>query len=135
MDMSELQPIIDLMTLQEERLYLKMKELHEDIRETRDDVKETQKEVKKINGSLRDAQLKIKDIESNCKVRNAGCALTIQNAQKASWLLNHLNAMVEKPKTTIVLIILAILGLQTIVLKAVEENWMAKIWDFVKLIF
>jgi len=48
MDIQELQPIIDLMTLQEERLVRKINEIHDDVRKINSKVAEHEKY---INGS------------------------------------------------------------------------------------
>lgn len=74
MNLNDLKPILDLMTMQEERLVAKIDGVHEDVKTTRD-------ELKKLNGTVRDHQ---SILDKNIPHTVVHCAQkeTIENIEK-----------------------------------------------------
>ena len=116
-----LQPIVTLMTQQEERLCSKINEVHND--------------VKRINGSVAQAHKDISDFKYECALRGERCAKTLENVKSANWVIERLSEMSKRPKTAVVVFFVTIITVQILVLESMKNNWLEQIWNYVRLIF
>lgn len=120
-DLKDLEPIILLMNQQEERLCDKINDVHND--------------VKRINGSIASAHKEIADIKANCAIRLATTEPSFEQIKNSKWILDRLTEMTTHPKTTVVTIVLFIIGVQTLVLEAISHKWLGEVWNYIRLIF
>lgn len=127
MTLEDLKPVLDMLTLQEERLVRKIDEVH-------DDVRETKKDLKALNGSVRTNKDNIADIKANCSLRTATCGRTIDNLENALPAIRTVSKMFKKPKTYVVGALLVIVGIQILVMESIEHGWITKILELVKII-
>jgi hypothetical protein len=116
-----LQPIVTLMAQQEERLSKKIDTVHAD--------------VKRINGSVAQAHKDIADQKHECSLRGIQCAKTLENVKGANWVIERLSEMSKRPKTAVVIFVLFIIGIQTLVLESIKNNWLEQVWNYVRLVF
>lgn len=116
MDFSELKPIIDLMTQQEERLIKKIDEVHADVVETRDQAKKTNGRVTE----LEKANIK-NDAEKNARV--LACGLKFSELTPTTPTIKFLNYITNKPLRSIVIFIGFMIAVQTLIIEALDRQW------------
>jgi peptidoglycan hydrolase CwlO-like protein len=124
MDIHELQPIIDLITLQEERLAKKIDEVHDDVKETRD-------QAKKTNGRVTQAEKDILLLQTQFESKREECKKKFDSIDPTISTVKFINFLTNKPKFSIVLFIGTIVIIQTIVLEATQNNWLKSFIDLI----
>jgi hypothetical protein len=107
MDIKELEPIITLMTQQEERFIKKIDEVHKD--------------VKLINGRLRTVETEVEIIDTE-----------LEDIKPTKPVIKHINMFVKHYKIILFLFLITIMGLQILVMEAMEKNWIGELIKFVK---
>ena len=123
--LEELKPIIDLMTLQEERLVKKIDGIHVE-------VKEANNELKKINGSTMINKSEIEKIKSTCEVRGNSCLKKLNDLTVSINVIKWANIIMKRPKLLLLFFILTIFIVQIITLEAVEKRWIGELLKFIK---
>lgn len=132
MDIQDLKPIIELMTLQEERLSKKISEVHDDVKETRDQAKQT-------NGRIQQAEKDIIKLQGAIEGRKEFCAENQIRLNKkfdeivgSGVIIKHLSTFSKSPKLFLFGFVGFVVVVQIIVLEAVEKNWVAQLLDYIK---
>lgn len=113
-------------------LYDYVKELKLDIKEVKSDTKGTYEEVKKINGRLRKVEGDIIRVDGVVEARGITCAKKLEDLVPSIPLMRHLNAFSKSPKIFLLLFIGFIIGVQTLILEAVQNNWLSQLLMFLK---
>lgn len=124
MDISELKPIIDLLTQQEERFIKKIDEVHTDVVETRDQAKLTNGRVTKAE---KDIIILQSDLKNACKEYTG----KFHNLDPTISTVKFLNYITKKPKFSILIFMGIIIVIQTLVLKASDNNWLKILIDYI----
>ena len=121
MNFNELQPIITLITEQEERLSNKIKDVH-------DDVKETNAKITEQNGRLRAVEVKVTEREVFCKIRSEMIDDELESMESNQSALRFLKLISKNPKTTGFLFfgIMYITLIVTIV--AIDKQWIGQLF-------
>ena len=105
------------MTQQEERLIKKIDEVHADVVETRD-------QAKKTNGRVTELEkVHIKD-EAEKNARVTACGLKFSELTPTSPTIKLLNYLTNKPLRSLGIFIGLMIIIQTIILEAIERNWL-----------
>lgn len=127
-----LQPIVTMMAAQEERLSKKIDQ--QEIRMSQKII-EVHADVKRINGSVAQAHKDIGEVRGGCALRGQNCNLQLENVKSAKWIIDRLAEMSKKPKTAVVIFVIFIITTQIVVLEAMRNDWLEKIWGYIRLIF
>lgn len=125
MDIKDLQPIIDLMNQQEERLVKKIDEVH-------DDVLETKKQATLTNGRLRTAEKDIIEIRSDLKIRQATCFARLEGLTPSIPTIKAINYISKRPRLLLFAFIAGIIVIQGLVMEALNNNWIGHLLNFIK---
>ena len=129
---SMLQPIVTMMAAQEERLSKKIDQ--QEIRMSQK-ITEVHTDVKRINGSVAQAHKDIGEVRGSCALRGQSCTLQLENVKNAKWIIDRLAEMSKRPKTAVVIFIILVMTVQILILEAMQNDWLEKVWGYVRLIF
>lgn len=125
MDIKELQPIIDLMNLQEERLVRKIDEVHGDVVTTRD-------QAIKTNGRVTQAEKDILQLKNDSESRKLDCGKKLADLTPTIQTVRTINLITKKPKVSVSIFIGVLICIQTLIYQAVENNWIREIINYLK---
>ena len=125
MDIKELQPIIDLMNMQEERLVRKIDEVHGDVVTTRD-------QAIKTNGRVTEAEKDIIQLKNASESRKLDCGKKLADLTPTIQTVRTINLITKKPKVSISIFIGVLICIQTLIYQAVENNWIREIINYLK---
>lgn len=131
MQLTDLQSIVTLITSQEERIINQIRatesrseardrEIHQDVILTKD-------QVTQINGRLRLVEVKTKGIETTCELRKEYIDDKMDENVQVVKLTKFLNLVFRNPKTSLLITSLVILGSETLVLLAIQYQWIEQI--------
>ena len=127
MNIQDLKPILDLMTIQHEDVHQKFNTLH-------DEISKTNKHMKELNGSIRENQNKIKDLQLESDLRGKTCGAVSKSIQESVPTLKRLANIIEHPKKPIIGLFVSIIIVQIIVMEAVAHGWLTRIIELIKMI-
>lgn len=125
MDMKDLQPIIDLMTQQEERFVTKMNEVHAD-------VKLTKAQATATNGKVAEQEQKIFQLQQEAKTREQTCGVRLKNLEPNIATVKAINYVTNKPKTVLFMFVVVVMLIQVVVTEAIENNWLSDLINVIK---
>ena len=120
MEFQDLQPIITLLTEQETRLCKKIDAVHDDVRDTRD-------KVNIQNGRLRKVELKVAERAVFCNLRSEAIDDKFSEIVPTVKASRFLKMIGKNPKMTGLIFFLMLFTSQTVVLLAVENEWIGKL--------
>lgn len=129
-----------------QELYDYVKDLKNDIKDVKTDVKDVKNDVKdvktqvedvydeviKINKRLKDAETDIYVIKEETRLRTTECNRRINNLTPIAPLMKHLNIFIKRPKLVMFGLIFLVVVIQTLVLEAIQEGWIATLFNFIK---
>ena len=125
MELKDLQPIVTLLSQQEERLCQKIDHVHED-------VKETNRNVKLINGRLRKAETDLAGMQSTCKERKDIVDAALSDIKPIKPFTKAVNWIASHPKLSLLIGFVIILISQSIVLCAYKREWIGQLFEYIK---
>jgi len=109
-----------------------IKDVKEDVKDVKLDIKNTFDEVKKINGRLRKAEGDVIRIDGIIESRGITCAKKLEELMPSIPVMKHITAFSKRPKIFLLLFVGFIIGIQTLVLEAVQNNWIGELFKFLK---
>lgn len=119
--MNDLSIIVTLIGESEERMCKKIDEVHED-------VKDTNQKITAQNGRLRDVEVRIGKRETYCKERSISINKALDEMKPSATTTKIFNMLGKHPRITGFLIFAILFTSQTIVLLAVEHEWLDKLF-------
>lgn len=118
MDLNDLKPVIDLMTQQEERLSKKIDEVHATVKEQ--------------NSRIRKNEVALGSVQTNCALRTKLTDEVLKDLKPSIKTTKFINAVTKHPKTSIFIILGGIIGIQSLVMVAIEHQWIGELIKFIK---
>ena len=126
--LEELKPVLDLIGASEERVTKKIDSLHSDVR--------------RINGNVARHEIAINAIQLNCQaiqtiksIQKASDTeikdLTAPDLKKVRTMANIFTWFGKRPRITFAIILITILTTQSLVMCAVQHEWISLIWKYI----
>jgi len=121
MEFKELQPIITMLSEQEERMCKKIDEVHEG-------VKETNAKITKQNGRLRDVEVKVAERDLYCQIRSDLIDKEINGLEAAKNTAKLFTFVAKNPKLTGFILFGAMYASLVITIVAIDKQWIGQIF-------
>ena len=125
MGLKELEPIITLITLSEERLSGKVDEVHGDVLATR-------KQVTLINGRLRQVEIETSSIKVNCNNRRENVDEKLAYLKPTIKVTRFIGFITKNPKFSVFVALFVMAFIQTMILTGMEHEWITQLIELIK---
>jgi hypothetical protein len=86
---------------------------------------------KRQNGSIGKAMEDISELQKESNERKLTCMTAVEVLQKKTRYASILKWVDDHPKRSTLIFFILVVGLQSLVLRAHEQGWLGKLWEFI----